>query len=257
MNLSVVSRTEDEGARPPIGGSGPPPSRTTKLTDRPEQPQHYATDDPPGRSNAVPVTRAVEKLLPEQRQQLSSLWRDLGIAGPWRVGLNDLAEAYRDSSLAFRDFLESLEHLVFYIRSPNGESITSPRGWLMKKLGLGFYDTPAGFVSIAAKKAQRKPCGDSEMLGANQPGSENEPPPGVKEAFEARFLPWEKSQSAEDKAEICARNPATRLFAGAGESSAALGAMPAGLAAYVLRKHFAGVADLQVPFLQIYGEGSV
>ena len=70
-------------------------------------------------------------------------------------------------------------------------------------------------------------------------------------------MPWEKTQSAEDKAAICARDPATRLFATAGETSAALGAMPTGLAAYVLRKHFAGVADLQVPFLQIYGEGSV
>jgi hypothetical protein len=196
----------------------------------------------------------VEKLPPEQRQQLSSLWRDLGIAGPWRVGLNDLAEACRDSGLDFRDFLESLEHLVFYIRSPNGESITSPRGWLMKKLASGFYDTPAGFVSVATRRSQAKPCDDSEMLGANQPGSENEPPPGVKEAFEAEFLRWEKSRSAQDKVTICARNPATRMFTGIGETSAALGAMPAGLTGYVLRKHFAEVADLQVPFRQIYGE---
>ena len=137
-NTTLVSKDEDEGGPTPQG-SGLPPFRTSKPTYQHDQPQHNATDDPPGRSTALPATRAIAKLPAEQRQRLGSIRRELEFGKPWRIGCNDLADTLRASGLEFEEFLESVEHVAFYMRSENGAGIHRPRGWFMRRLAKGYF----------------------------------------------------------------------------------------------------------------------
>ena len=202
----------------------------------------------------MPATRAIAKLPADQMQRLSSLRRDLELGKPWRIGCNDLVDSLRASGLEFEEFLESVEHVAFYMRSDNGEGIHKPRGWFMKRLAKGYFEIPAGFVSLAEKRAKPKFESDSEMCGAEPPGSEGEPSARVKEAFEAEFQTWESRQSDAAKEAIAARAPGMSLF-GKGEGGA-LGKVQQGLVGYALRKHFAEEAGLGGPFREIYGPKS-
>jgi hypothetical protein len=80
------------------------------------------------------------------RKTLEDLQSRLNLDG-LRLGLNDLLPIARDWNSNMGSFDESLEHIVFYVRSSEATGLTNPKAWLLKQLRTGYYGAPANFVS--------------------------------------------------------------------------------------------------------------
>ena len=117
----------------------------------------------------------------------------------FKLGANDLVAARRQSSLDTADFTDSVEHLAFYLRSPEAAGINHPKAWAIRQLRQGFYPAPAGFVSWDEKVLQAK-VDDAEAKAAR-----------IKELqirkFNADYSAWFAELSAARRAELLQGTP--------------------------------------------------
>lgn len=73
-----------------------------------------------------------------------------------KLGLNDLLPVAHDWDGSLDEFRESLEHVLFYLRSPEAFGIQNPKAWLLKQLRAGYYGAPANFVSWQDRQVEEK-----------------------------------------------------------------------------------------------------
>lgn len=87
-------------------------------------------------------------------EQLADIVKRLNIEA-WNIGANDLQRVWRkvrDQKKSQRkqldNFLLSIEHIIFYMKTPESKTIKNPRAWMIATLHQGFYAEPAHFKSI-------------------------------------------------------------------------------------------------------------
>jgi hypothetical protein len=73
------------------------------------------------------------------------------------IGANDVLDIWRRGVFKELSDLEaSLEHLAFYLESPNAQGINHPKAWLLGQLRKGYYPAPAGFKSLEERQEEAK-----------------------------------------------------------------------------------------------------
>lgn len=131
-------------------------------------------------------------LRPETLQQLQSSVDQLDLDGDLKLSGNDLAAALEARGCALDEFLASVEHLAFYLRSAEAKGIRSPKTWMLKKLRKGYFGPPADFVSF------------EERLEAEKTRAKKERVERLRRAqlasFEADFEAWQLDQSPQQLA---------------------------------------------------------
>jgi len=80
---------------------------------------------------------------------------------PLNISPSDLSQLWlvwsRNEFGTLEQFLLSAEHLGFYLNDETlSKGIQNPRAYFMSKLREGFYDRPAGFVSLQVKRERAK-----------------------------------------------------------------------------------------------------
>ena len=128
----------------------------------------------------------------ETLPQLQSSVDQLGLDDDLKLSGNDLAAALEASGCALDEFLASVEHLAFYLRSAEAKGIRSPKTWMLKKLRKGYFGPPADFVSF------------EERLEAEKTRAKKERVERLRRAqlasFEADFEAWQLEQSPQQLA---------------------------------------------------------
>ena len=80
-------------------------------------------------------------------KKLSVFGDRLGLAA-FSIGINDLVSIWRTGVFeSEQDFIESVEHMAFYLASPEAKTLKSPKSWALPELKRGYYARPAGFES--------------------------------------------------------------------------------------------------------------
>lgn len=127
-------------------------------------------------------------------EQLQSLLERLSLDDDFKLSSNDLAAAFETSGCTLEEFLESVEHVEFYLRSEEAKGIRSPKNWMWKKLGKGYFGPPANFVPFAERleieKSQHRK-GHAERLRRAQ-----------LQTLEADFEIWQLEQTPEQLAAL-------------------------------------------------------
>jgi len=117
----------------------------------------------------------------------------------FNVGVNELKAAFKSAGLTPDAFAESVEHLSFYLRSPEAEGIRHARAWFVKTLREGYYDEPVGFVSWEDQQLAK------QLLAAK--AKRDRAIKLKKELFEAAYDTWFAEQTPEQLAKLTRGTP--------------------------------------------------
>ena len=78
---------------------------------------------------------------------LSQLEARLDLSRRFKIGVRDLAEAFRKCELPMDKFEMSVEHAALNADGDGGSGLRNPGRWLIKRLSAGYEHEPAGFKS--------------------------------------------------------------------------------------------------------------
>jgi hypothetical protein len=117
----------------------------------------------------------------------------------YRISVNDLVTAQRQSGMANDEIETSIDHLVFYLGTEDAKSIKHPKAFILSRLQAGFYGPPVDFVSreerlLSAKVAALKE--KAKRLALLK-----------REGFEASFDIWFAELTQERKSELTRGTP--------------------------------------------------
>lgn len=133
-------------------------------------------------------------------KKLSSFSDRIGIAD-FDIGINDLITVWRTGVFeSEQELLESVEHMAFYLSSPESKTLTAKKAWAMKELKKGYYARPAKFESSEERHERLK-------LEAAQSKSNNLQEL-KKKRLEAEFDVWFEELSPEQLREYLRPYPA-------------------------------------------------
>jgi hypothetical protein len=94
--------------------------------------------------NSTTTTNSAYKMF---LKKLSSFSDRIGLAD-FDIGINDLVTVWRTGVFeSEQEFLESIEHMAFYLDLPESKTLTAKKAWAMKELKKGYYARPAKFES--------------------------------------------------------------------------------------------------------------
>lgn len=157
-------------------------NKTNKQTTAPELEREAGAREQPSSLQA------------ETLQRLQSSVDQLDLDADLKLSGNDLAAAFEDSNCALDEFLASVEHLAFYLRSAEAKGIRSPKTWMLKKLRKGYFGPPTDFISF------------EERLEAEKTRAKKERVERLRRAqlasFEADFEAWQLEQSPQQLAAL-------------------------------------------------------
>ncbi|MEI6806826.1 MAG: hypothetical protein WCK49_10045 [Myxococcaceae bacterium] len=147
--------------------------------------------------NSTTTTNNAHKLF---LKKLSSFSDRIGLSD-FDIGINDLVTVWRTGVFeSEQELFESIEHMAFYLGSPESKTLTAKKAWAMKELKKGYYARPAKFESSEERHERLK-------LEAAQAKSSN-----LKElkkkCLEAEFDVWFEELSQEQRREHLKPYPA-------------------------------------------------
>lgn len=133
-------------------------------------------------------------------KKLSSFSDRIGLAD-FDIGINDLVTIWRTGIFeSEQDFIESVEHMAFYLGLPESKTLTAKKAWAMKELKKGYYARPAKFESSEERHERFK-------MEASQAKSQNLQEL-KKKRLEAEFEVWFEELSPEQLREYLKPYPA-------------------------------------------------
>lgn len=103
--------------------------------------------------NSTTTTNSAHKMF---LKKLSSFSDRIGLAD-FDIGINDLVTVWRTGVFeSEQELLESVEHMAFYLASPESKTLTAKKAWAMKELKKGYYARPAKFESSEERHERLK-----------------------------------------------------------------------------------------------------
>lgn len=147
--------------------------------------------------NSTTTTNSAHKMF---LKKLSVLGDRVGL-GTFSIGINDLISIWRTGVFdSEEEFIESVQHMAFYLESPEAKSLKSHRAWAIQELKKGYYARPANFESSEERHERLK-------LEAAQAKSSNLQEL-KKKRLEAEFDVWFEELTPEQRKEYLRPYPA-------------------------------------------------